>query len=323
MSEAERSFLREVLRIEAEGILAVCERVDASMCTAVDAIIACAGQVIVSGMGKPGLVGAKISATFASTGTPSFWLHPGEALHGDLGRIRKGDLLVMLSNSGETEEITRLLAPVRGIGCRVIAITGQGGSTLARHADIVIDIGRATEACPLGLAPTTSTTVMLAVGDALALAVLKRRNFGVEEYARYHPGGSLGRQLMKTREVMRTGEALPRVEAATPVAEALVAITAARSGAALIVDADGRLLGIFTDGDFRRLFREGRPELDRLPVSQVMNAGPKRIGAETLATEALAILTRHRIDELPVVDDDGRGLGMVDIQDLAAAGFLR
>jgi arabinose-5-phosphate isomerase len=272
-------------------------------------------------MGKAGLVGAKISATFASTGTPSLALHPAEAMHGDLGRIRAADTVLALSNSGETTEIKALIPRVRSIGAGVIAMTGVADSTLGRLADCVLDIGPVDEACPLGLAPTASTSAMLALGDALAMVVLDVRGFSHEDYARYHPSGSLGRKLMKVREIMRQGEELPLVPTGTPITEVVLTMSATkgRPGAALVVTEDGRLGGLFTDGDLRRLIEtNGSAGLDQ-PVDEFMTRTPKTAHPDQLLEEAERLLREHKKDQVPVIDDDGRPVGLLDVQDVLNA----
>ncbi|HVY62488.1 MAG TPA: KpsF/GutQ family sugar-phosphate isomerase, partial [Planctomycetota bacterium] len=284
-------------------------------------VLECKGRTILSGMGKPGLIGQKISATLASTGTPSYSLHPAEALHGDLGRIVKEDVILILSNSGETEEIVRLIPHVKKIGAKIIGMTGRKDSTLARHSDILLDMGDVEEACPLGLAPTTSTSVMLALGDALALAVQRGRNFTLEEYATNHPGGSLGRRFLRVEEIMRKESRLARIPASRTVKEAIFAITEARSGAACVVDDQGRLVGVFTDGDLRRhMAREERVLEAR--VADMMTRNPTTITAGRLAVEAMRIMGEKKFNQLPVVDEGRRPIGTIDIQDLAAIGFI-
>ena len=313
---------KEILETEIQALRALKDRLDDRFTEAADTIVKCKGRVVVTGIGKAGIIGQKISATLASTGTPSYSLHPVEAIHGDLGRIQPEDVLLALSNSGETE-VVQLLPHVKGIGVRVISITGAADSTLAQHSDVVIDIGRITEACPLGLAPTASTTAMLAVGDALALTVAAERRFDKAQYALYHPGGELGRQLLLVQQVMRTVDQCAQAPPDMTVKRALRLITEApgRAGAVNVLDAEGRLRGIFTDGDLRRRVQSDTGFLDQ-PVEQVMTADPKRIRQTSLATEAANILKRFRIDELPVVDDDGRLVGIVDVQDLLEVGVF-
>jgi arabinose-5-phosphate isomerase len=274
-------------------------------------------------MGKSGLVGQKISATLASTGTPSFYQHAAEALHGDLGRIRSRDLVIALSHSGETEEVVRIIPLLRRLGVPLIAITADPESRLGREADVVLAIGVIHEACPLGLAPTSSTTATMALGDALALAVSRHREFSREEYALFHRGGALGRSLLRVEEIMRTGEHLPLVAPGATVREALAQVTSVpdlRAGAALVVDEAGVMVGIFTDGDLKRHVQRDAAVLDR-PVSEVMTREPKTVRADTLVAEAQKLMKVYRIDEVPVVDDAGRPLGVVDVQDLLEVGF--
>ncbi|MEZ5980350.1 MAG: KpsF/GutQ family sugar-phosphate isomerase [Planctomycetota bacterium] len=307
----------EVVRTEAAAIAGLEQRLGASFDAAVDRVLACQGFVVVTGMGKAGLVGAKISATLASTGTPSISLHPGEALHGDLGRVRAQDLLVALSNSGETAEIKALLAPTKRIGAPIVAITESADSTLGRFADVVLELGPVGEACPLGLAPTASTSAMLALGDALAMVVSKERGFSREDYARYHPAGSLGRKLMRVHEVMRTGAELPIVKVGTALSEVLrtISATPGRPGAALVVDERGALAGIFTDGDLRRWLAESAGDPRTSPVEKHMGANPKWIGPDALVDEAMAILKQYRIDQLAVLDAERKPVGLLDVQD--------
>ena len=306
---------REVVRVEARAITRLEEGLGPAFLGAVERILACRGQVVVTGMGKAGLVGAKLSATLASTGTPSIALHPTEAMHGDLGRIRAEDVVLVLSNSGETDEVLKLLPHVRRIGASVVALTGAAGSTLARKADELLDIGRVDEACPLGLAPTASTSAMLALGDALAMVVLRARGFEREDFARFHPAGALGRKLLQVKDVMRTGTELPLVTADTRLTEVIEEMTRTRSGAAVIVGPDGKLAGIFTDGDLRRLFAAGDARPERT-VGEVAVRDPKTIGPGALVDEAERLLREHKIDQIPVVDGTRVPVGLLDVQDL-------
>lgn len=311
----------EVIRLESRTIANLEGLLDGRFLDAVDRISACEGMLVVTGMGKAGLVGAKISATFASTGTPSLALHPAEAMHGDLGRIRAADTVLALSNSGETTEIKALVPRARSIGAGVIAMTGVADSTLGRLADCVLDIGLVDEACPLGLAPTASTSAMLALGDALAMVVLDVRGFSREDYARNHPSGSLGRKLMRVREIMRQGEELPLVPTGTPITQVILTMSATkgRPGAALVVTEDGRLGGLFTDGDLRRLIEtSGSAGLDQ-PVDEFMTRSPKTAHPDQLLEEAERLLREHKKDQVPVVDDDGRPVGLLDVQDVLNA----
>src|SRR5437660_1284277 len=316
-------YARGVLRAEAAAIEQLCARIDGDFSEAVERILACSGRVVVTGMGKPGFIAQKISATFASTGTPSLFLHPAEALHGDLGRLVPGDLVLALSNSGETEEILRLLPAVRRLGAPIVAMTGGQKSSLAAAADVVLEIGPVPEACPLGLAPTTSTVALLALGDALAMAVQHRRGFSPEQSASLHPGGALGRQLLRVRDVMRTGPRNPTVRSDASLREtaAVMTRTEGRPGAASVVDGQGKLIGIFTDGDLRRLVQSGEVDFTR-PVSGAMGKSPRVVGPDDLAIAAAAMLRDIQVDQLPVVDADGRPVGLLDIQDLLAARLL-
>lgn len=317
----------EVIRIEAEAINQLGKGLrdggSEGLDLAVSAILACSGQVVVTGMGKAGLVGQKISATMASTGTPSLFLHPAEALHGDLGRIRAGDVLLALSNSGETREVNDLVPVARRIGAAVFALTGRAESTLGKLADGVLDIGRIEEACPLKLAPTASTTAMLVLGDALAMVVLEERGFERADYAQFHPAGALGRRLMNISEVMRKGEELPVVSSGATILDVLrmTSETPGRPGAALVTQADGRLAGIFTDGDLRRLIEQNGAAALEHPVDDHMATNPKSLGPDQLAEEAMRLLAEHRIDQAPVLDPAGKPVGLVDIQDLMDLGI--
>ncbi len=312
---------RTVLAAEAAAIQAV--RLDESFAEVVRSILDCKGRVVVTGMGKPGFVAQKISATLASTGTPSLYVHPAEAAHGDLGRIAKDDLVIALSNSGETEELLRLLPALKKIGARIVAITKDRVNPLARGADLVVTIGNVEEACPMGLAPTASTAVLLAVGDALAMSVLAIRPFDREEYALFHPGGKLGRGLMKVRELMRGDAANPVVREDAPLSAAVAVMTETpgRPGAAAVVDAAGKLVGIFTDGDLRRLVEHGETDFAR-PVSTAMGRNPRTVRPDALVGDAARILRQARIDQVPVVDAEGRPVGLLDVQDLLAAKVL-
>jgi arabinose-5-phosphate isomerase len=312
---------REILKIEAAAVLSLAERIGPEFDAAIDALVSCKGHVVVTGMGKAGLVGQKISASFASTGTPSIFLHPAEAYHGDLGRVLAADVVVAISNSGETEEVARLLPPIRQIGARVVSITASKGSTLGRNSDIVLELGRIEEACPLKLAPSATTTAILALGDALALCVMEARGFDKEQFSFYHPGGDLGRKLLKVSDVMRTGERNPIVKEETTLTEAIATITRARAGAVTIVDASGKLSGIFTDGDLRRTMGKD-PKLITSRIVEVMTRRPKSITPDRLASEALKILHEKKIDELPVVNGNGEPVGMLDVQDLLDVGVV-
>jgi len=322
--EADFTFARSVIESEIRALHSVLERLDAhAFHLAVNAMLECRGRVIVSGVGKAGIIGQKLSATLASTGTPSHWVHPIEAVHGDLGRIMRDDVVLVLSNSGETE-VVYLLPHVRNIGAKIIGITGNAQSTLARYSDVLVNIGAIEEACPLGLAPSASTTAMLAVGDALALAVARRRKFDKEDYALFHPGGELGRKLLRVEQVMRTGRGCCSVRQDATVRCALQAITntEGRAGAISVTDADGRLVGIFTDGDLRRHLLRGTDFLEQ-PISRVMTRQPKHVRIGSLAADAGRLMREYRIDELPVVDGEGRLCGILDIQDLLQTRLIK
>jgi arabinose-5-phosphate isomerase len=314
------AFGREVLQVEAAALGLVAARLDAGFERAVGLVLACEGRVVLSGMGKAGIIAQKISATLASTGTVSHFLHPAEALHGDLGRVARGDLVVALSNSGETEELNQLLPTLRELGVPIVALTATADSTLGRAADVVIALGNLDEACPLGLAPTTSALALLAVGDALSMAVLRERPFSQDDYARIHPAGKLGRRLRKVSEMMRRGVRNPVVSEAAPLTEALRVMTQTpgRPGATNVVDAEGRLTGLFTDGDLRRLVQAGLTDFSAA-VATVMHRGPMIIDGELRATEAARIMRERQFDQLPVVDEHGRPVGLLDVQDLLAA----
>ncbi len=307
----------EVIRLEAQTIAGLIERLDGRFDEAVERLLACRGLVVVTGMGKAGLVGAKVSATLASTGTPSIALHPVEAMHGDLGRIRPDDVVLVLSNSGQTDELKELLPHVRRIGAAIVTITGDTDSSIAKLSDCVLDLGRVDEACPLGLAPTASTSAMMALGDALAMVVLAERGFSREDYARYHPSGSLGRRLMRVEEIMRTGKELPLVPLGTSVVDVILTMsrTTGRPGAALIVDREQRLAGIFTDGDLRRLLERGIAQLEQA-VDAFMGRSPKTIDPQAFVDDAERLLREHKIDQIAVVDAAGKAVGLVDVQDL-------
>ncbi|MCX5680114.1 MAG: KpsF/GutQ family sugar-phosphate isomerase [Candidatus Omnitrophica bacterium] len=317
-----KAIAKRVLTIERDALSCLIKKLDNNFEKAVNAVYRIKGRVIVTGMGKPGFIAQKISATLSSTGTPSLYLHPAEGLHGDLGRVTKDDLVLALSNSGETEEIIRILPIVKKIGAKLVAMTGNPKSTLAGNADHTINVSVKREACPLGLAPTTSTTAMLAMGDALAVALLEKKGFKEKDFAFYHPGGILGKRLiLKVSDIMRKGSENPIVKDSTLVKKVLVIITKSRAGSASVVDKNGRLVGIFTDGDLRRHL-ETECDLINKKVASVMTKGPTTIKADRLAAEAFDILRSKKIDELPVVDDRYRPIGLLDVQDLLKAGLV-
>ncbi len=312
-------YARKVIEAEAEGIKSVTPIVDSSFNTAVEMIYNCTGSVIVSGIGKAGLIGQKISATLASTGTPSHFLHPAEAVHGDLGRVRKDDIVFVLSYGGETDEISRLINMVKQLEIKLLAVTGDNDSTLSKHSDVVLCMGKISEACPLGVAPSVSTACILAIGDALAFTVMKARNFSVEDYVRFHPGGSLGAKLMTVEQTMmfKPGEKLPIAKVNDTVKQLLEKTAdVKRHGAVMVVDEQGKLAGIITDADLRRFMTEHGADSFDLKAGDIMTAKCKKIRADSLAAEATALFHKYRIDELPVVDASDRPVGLIDVQDI-------
>ena len=315
----------EVLENEARAILRACERLDDHFPRAVNLLLKCQGRVVVTGMGKSGAIARKIAATLASTGTPSLFLHPAEGVHGDLGMVARGDVMVVLSYSGETEEIVRILPAFKRLGVPVIALCGNAASTLGEQSEAFLDVSVEREACPLNLAPTTSTTVMLALGDALAVCAMRERHFTRDDYARFHPAGSLGRRLLlRVSDVMRKGDLVATVSGDVTVLDTLLAITRARAGCAIVTDVGGRMQGIITDGDVRRRLLDDPDCLNR-SASEIMNCAAANIGPDRLATEALQIMESHRpgaIGDLPVVDDAGRILGGGALKDLLRAGIV-
>ncbi|WP_374317439.1 KpsF/GutQ family sugar-phosphate isomerase [Pseudoxanthomonas kaohsiungensis] len=310
---------RRVLEIERQALAAVGERIGGEFARACALVMAGRGRVVATGMGKSGHIARKIAATLASTGTPAFFVHPGEAGHGDLGMITDADVVLAISYSGESDEILMLLPALRRQGNTVIAMTGRPQSTLAREADVHLDVSVPAEACPLHLAPTSSTTATLALGDALAVALLEARGFTADDFARSHPAGSLGRRLLlHIDDVMHGGDALPRVGAGASVAEALVEMSRKRLGMTAVVDDGGRLLGLFTDGDLRRALDQG-VDVRQTPIAEVMTRNPRTVRAGQMATEAAHLMEQHRINGLVVVDADGRAVGALNIHDLLRA----
>lgn len=314
------AYGKSVLRAEARAIESVASRLGKSFDVAVNMLARCKGRLVVTGIGKPGFIAQKLSATLASVGVPSLYLHPAEAAHGDIGRVARGDIVLALSNSGATEELIELLVPLRRLKVPVVALTGDGASPLGRGADVVIDIGAIDEACPIGLVPTASSAALHAVSDALAMALARAREFTPEQYAHFHPGGKLGRSVMRVSELMRTGERNPRVRASTPLSDVVVVMThtPGRPGAALVVDAKNKLLGLFTDGDLRRLVKQGRLDFET-PVSKVMARQPRFVRPNDFARVAANLMRETRVDQLPVLDAEGRAVGLLDVQDLLAA----
>lgn len=317
-----KAIAKKVLTIERDAISSLIKRIDANFEHVVNAIYKIKGRVIVTGMGKPGFIAQKISATLSSTGTPSLYLHPAEALHGDLGRVTKDDIILALSNSGETEEVIKFLPIVKKIGAKLVAIVGNAKSTLAKNSDYTLDVSVKKEACPMGLAPTTSTTVMLAMGDALCVSLLEKKGFKEKDFAFFHPGGILGKRLiLKVEDIMRKGPGNPVVRENATIKSVLLSITKARAGSASVVDSGGRLAGIFTDGDLRRHF-ETNPDIINRKVKDLMTKNPTVIKKDKLAAEAMEILRAKKLDELPVVDDRKRPIGLLDVQDLLKAGLI-
>lgn len=310
------------IELESQSIISLKERIDESFVAACEKILTIAGRVVVVGMGKSGHIGHKIAATLASTGTPAFFVHPAEASHGDMGMITKQDIILALSNSGSTAEIVTLLPLIKRLGIPLIAVTGNPDSPLAQAADVHLDAGVAQEACPLNLAPTSSTTVALVLGDALAIALLEARGFTAEDFAFSHPGGALGRRLLlKVSDVMHTGKELPKVYLQTPLKEVLVEMTRVGLGIALVIDQQDKLLGVFTDGDLRRtLDHDG--DIRHLTIDQVMTTQGKTARPEMLAAEALKIMDDHKISVLPIIDNQQHPVGILHIHDLTRAGVI-
>ena len=314
---------RKVLRTEAEAVAGLIEKLDGGFERAVGIMYESRGRVVVTGMGKSGLVGKKIAATLASTGTPAFFLHPAEASHGDLGMVTSDDVIMAVSNSGETEELVGLIPFLKRFSVRLISMTGHAASTIARAADIHLDISVKEEACPLGIVPTASTTAAMAMGDALAVALLMKRGFKEEDFALFHPCGTLGKKLLiKVKDLMHTGEALPTVSPDTPITAALMEISSKRLGVAVVVDPGGRFTGIITDGDVRRgLERWGKSFFD-MTAEEAMTKSPKTVSAEELAAGALSVMERLSITSLLVSDDSGRALGIVHLHDILKKGIV-
>ena len=313
---------KEVLEIEAAAIKSLKPRIGHNFTKALNLILKTKGRVVVSGMGKTGIIAQKFSATLASTGTPSLFLHSAEAVHGDLGKVTCDDIVVIISNSGTSEELKQLLPLLKKIGSKIIALTGNTQSILAKYSDVVLDISVKKEACPLGLAPTASTTATLAMTDALAVCLLELKGFKEKDFAFFHPGGLLGKKLLlKVEDIMRTGKANPVVNEEKSVSAVLLKITEARAGSATVVDKKGKLKGIFTDGDLRRHLKIGE-NLTKRKIKDVMTKNPTVVGKDMLAVEAIRILKEKKIDEVPVVDINRRPIGLLDVQDLLKAGLV-
>ena len=313
---------RRVLDIEARAVQALVQRLDGGFSEAVDLLYRCKGKVVVSGMGKSGLIGQKIAATLASTGTPSFFLHPAEGLHGDLGMLARLDVLIAISNSGETQEILQLLPFMERMGIPVVAVVGRMGSTLAKNSAVVLDVSVAEEACPMGLAPTASTTVALAMGDALAVALLEKRGFKEQDFAQFHPGGTLGRRLLvKVRDLMHKGQELPQVGEAVLASMAILEISAKKLGMTTVVDRAGVLLGTITDGDLRRFVQQGG-DFSKTTAGSLASRRPKLIGPDELAAKAVKMMERYAITTLVVADNAKRIIGVVHLHDLLKHGIV-
>lgn len=313
---------KRVLDIEARAIAALVERLDERFAKAVDLLHCCTGKVVVSGMGKSGLIGQKIAATLASTGTPAFFVHPADGIHGDLGMLAKQDALLAISNSGETEEVIKLLPFMKRLSIPIIALTGRTQSTLAKNSDVVLDVSVSEEACPLGLAPTSSTTAALAMGDAVAIALLQKRGFKEEDFAQFHPGGALGRRLLfKVRDLMHQGDALPRISATAPARDAIREMTSKKLGMTTVVNAKGQLAGVITDGDLRRFLEKGN-SLTKAKAKDLGSKSPQTIQADALAAKALQTMEQFSITSIVVVDERNRLAGVIHLHDLLKHGVV-
>jgi len=321
MTDPILKLAERVLRVEAEGILGLTARLDERFLKALEFLRDCRGRVVVTGIGKSGIVGRKVAATLASVGTPALFLHPAEGVHGDIGMVARGDVVLAISNSGETEEILTLLPAIKRLGVPLVVLTGNPNSTLARNGDVVLDVSVAEEACPMNLVPTSSTTAALAMGDALAVALLELRGVAPEDFAVVHPGGSLGRRFLKVEELMHVGEAIPVVREDTSMADAILEMTGKRLGATTVVDGEGRLAGMITDGDLRRALQEDRQMLGKV-ARHVMSKNPKTIGRTELAAKALEAMEHYAITQLIVVDDRRRPAGIIHLHDILRAKIV-
>jgi arabinose-5-phosphate isomerase len=317
---------KRVLKIEAEAVAALVNRIDEQFEKAVEMLLKCKGRVVVTGMGKSGLIGKKIAATLASTGTPALFLHPAEGIHGDLGMVTRGDTVIALSNSGETEELALMLPSLKRLGIKIIALTGNTESTLAKNSDVVIDIGVKEEACPLGLAPTASTTATLAMGDALAVVLLDQRGFKQEDFACFHPGGSLGKKLLlRVRDLMHTGDAVPIVSEETLIKDAIYEISSKKMGITAVLNASGKLVGVISDGDLRRWMEKTEKSGENLlskKAADIMTRHPKVAKKDSLAAEAVALMEKNSITCLIVSGHDARPEGVIHLHDLLKAGVV-
>jgi len=314
---------KRVLKIEADAISALIERVDDNLIKAVDIIYSCTGRVVVTGMGKSGLIGKKIAATLASTGTPALFLHPAEGGHGDIGMVTKGDVVIAISNSGETDEIIRILPVLERLDIKLIALTGNISSTLAKASDVILDVSVKEEACPMGIVPTASTTAALVMGDALAVTLLSKRDFREEDFAFFHPGGNLGRRLLLTAgELMHAGTSIPSIDINTLMRDAIIEISSKRLGMTTVIDSTLKLRGIVTDGDLRRGLEKWGEKFFSLKAEDVMTKNPKTITRDTLAVKAVSLMEKHSITSLIVVDPEGKTEGVVHLHDLLKAGIV-
>lgn len=316
-------YAKRVLRIEANAISSLIERIGEDFLKAIDILYHCEGRVVVTGMGKSGIIGKKIAATLASTGTPALFLHPAEGIHGDLGMITKGDVLIAISNSGETEELNKILPLIKRLDIKLISLTGGLNSSLAKASDVVLDVGVKEEACPLGLVPTASTTATLAMGDALSIALLEKRGFKEEDFAFFHPGGALGKKLLlKVEDLMHKGKDIPKVHEDTFMKDAILEISSKKLGMTSVVDPEGKLCGIITDGDLRRWLEKGVVDIFRTKAKEVMTMNPKTIEGDALAAKAVAMMEQYSITSLIIVDNDKRPEGIIHLHDLLKAGVV-
>jgi arabinose-5-phosphate isomerase len=321
MTDPMLKLAERVLRLEAEGILGLIERLDGAFLRALELLRDCQGRVVVTGMGKSGIVGRKVAATLASVGTPALFLHPAEGVHGDIGMVARGDVVLAISNSGETSEVLTLLPAIKRLGVPLIVLTGNPRSSLARNGDVVLDVSVPEEACPMNLVPTTSSTAALAMGDALAVSLLEMRGLGAEDFALVHPGGNLGRRFLKVEELMHVGDAVPVVREETPLTEAILEMTGKRLGATTVVDGSGQLAGIITDGDLRRALQKDQRAL-RKTAREAMSRSPKTIAPGELAVKALKVMEDHAITQLIVIDEQRRPAGIIHLHDILRAKIV-
>ena len=316
-------YAKRVLKIEANAIYSLIDRIGEDFLRAVDILYSCEGRVVVTGMGKSGIIGKKIAATLASTGKPALFLHPAEGIHGDLGMITKGDVLIAISNSGETEELNKILPLIKRLDIKLISLTGGPRSTLALASDIVLDVGVKEEACPLGLIPTASTTAALAMGDALSITLLEKRGFREEDFAFFHPGGSLGKKLLlKVEDLMHRGKDIPNVLEDAIMKDAILEISSKKLGITSVLDAQGRLSGIITDGDLRRWLEKGEADIFKVKAKEVMTRNPKTIEGKALAAKAVSLMEQHSITSLMIVDINRKPEGIIHLHDLLMAGVV-